>query len=86
MPYRIKARNAAGNSVTRMDQNPGAQPITDRAYALQLAEDYASTMGHRGPWTGYIEYYDQADSIAANTSNNPYNRKNAVVKRRGVDN
>jgi hypothetical protein len=84
MPYRIKARNAQGNSVTRIDQNPDAVAITDKAIAKQTAELFAETRGHGGPWTGYVEYYDEATSIASHGSTNPYDRKNAVVKRRGV--
>jgi|LauGreDrversion4_1035100.scaffolds.fasta_scaffold04395_4 hypothetical protein len=84
MPYRIKARNKQGNSVTRIDQNPNAQVITDRANAQQIAELFAETRGSGGPWTGYVEYYDETTSIASLKSTSPYDRKNAVVKRRGV--
>ena len=62
MPYRIKAKNAAGHTVTRMDQNVGQKPITDRKVAEQTAEAFAQTRGHGGPWTGIVEYYE--DSIA----------------------
>ena len=62
MPYRIKARSAEGHTVTRMDLDYKNAPITDRAYAQSLAEDYASTLGHGGPWTGFVEQY--TDSIA----------------------
>jgi hypothetical protein len=71
MPYRIKARNKQGHSVTRVDQNINSQPITNHALALQIAEDFASTRGHSGPWTGYVEYYAASDSVAATTSNTP---------------
>jgi hypothetical protein len=65
MPYRIKARNKLGQTVTRIDQNPGAQPVTDRAYAQQLAEAFAQTRGHGAGWVGYVEYYDENSSIAS---------------------
>ena len=71
MPYRIKARNRQGHSVTRVDQNTNSQPITNHALALQIAEDFASTRGHGGPWTGYVEYYDVKDSVAANNTSTP---------------
>ena len=57
MPYRIKARNSEGHTVTRMDLDYRNAPITDGAYARQLAEDYASTLGH-GTWTGFTEFYE----------------------------
>jgi hypothetical protein len=71
MPYRIKARNRQGHSVTRVDQNTNSQPITNHALAVQIAEDFASTRGHGGPWTGYVEYYDASASIATAVSNTP---------------
>jgi len=58
MPYRIKARSHEGHTVTRMDLDYTRSPITDRAYAQQLAESYAETLGHGGPWTGFVEYYE----------------------------
>jgi hypothetical protein len=58
MPYRIKARNAIGEVVTRMDQNINASAITDRALAEDLAKSFAETRGHGGPWRGYVEYYE----------------------------
>ena len=84
MPYRIKARNAQGNTVTRLDQNPGAGPITSQTTAEEIAKNFAETRGHGGPWTPIVEYYDDASSIAAIKSISPYERSNAVVKRRGV--
>lgn len=71
MPYRIKARNRQGHSVTRVDQNVNSQPITDPTLAQQIAEDFASTRGHSGPWQGYVEYYDSNSSVAAAVSNTP---------------
>ena len=59
MPYRIKARNQEGHTVTRMDLDYTRAPITDRAYAQQLAESYAETLGH-GEWRGFTEYYEQS--------------------------
>jgi hypothetical protein len=60
MPYRIKARSAEGHTVTRMDLDYTRAPITDRVYAQQLAESYAETLGHGGPWRGFVEYYEQS--------------------------
>jgi len=86
MPYRIKARNAAGNSVSMIDmRNPA--PITDKQQALLLAEEFANRQKHMGPWTGYVEYYDAADSIKApdmSTRQEQIIRK-LTPKRRGVD-
>ena len=62
MPYRIKARNRTGNTVTRIDMNPG-QAKMDRAQAELLAEQFADSQKHMGPWTGFVEYYDAADTI-----------------------
>jgi hypothetical protein len=58
MPYRIKARNAIGEVVTRMDQNAGVQAITDRTQADEIARNFAETRGHGGPWTPIVEYYE----------------------------
>lgn len=58
MPFRIKARSAEGHTVTRMDLDYTRAPITDRVYAEQLAESYAETLGHGGPWQGFVEYYE----------------------------
>jgi hypothetical protein len=86
MPYRIKARNSKGNSVTMMDmRNPA--PITDKQQAELLAEEFANRQKHMGPWTGYVEYYDTANSIAAP---NLQSRQEQLIskmtaKRRGVD-
>ena len=82
MPYRIKARNKLGNTVTRIDQNPDSRPVTDRAYAQELAEAFAETRGHGGPWTGYVEYYDESTSIAAvyNTGNNTETKHKPKLK------
>jgi hypothetical protein len=59
MPYRIKARNKEGHTVTRMDLDYRNAPITDQVYAKELARDYAATLGH-GEWTGITEYYEQS--------------------------
>ena len=68
MPYRIKARNSAGSTVTRWDmRNP--RPITDRKIAEELALDFAQRQIHQGPWTGFVEYYHSEDSI--NSTGNP---------------
>jgi hypothetical protein len=81
MPYRIKARNQAGSTVTRWDmRNP--RPITDRKLAEELAEDFALRQIHHGPWTGFVEYYDSKDSIQAKNLNPTAGLK---PKRRGVD-
>lgn len=63
MPYRIKARNAMGETVTRMDQNLNARVIMNREEAEAIAQSFAETRGHGGPWTGFVEYYET--SIAA---------------------
>ena len=79
MPYRIKARNQAGSTVTRWDMsNP--QPITDRKLAEELAMDFASRQAHMGPWTGFVEYYDVSIQ-----SKNPNPTVGLKPKRRGVD-
>jgi hypothetical protein len=64
MPYRIKARNKLGQTVTRIDQNPGAKPVTDHAYARELAQAFAETRGRDAGWVGFTEYYDENSSIA----------------------
>jgi hypothetical protein len=58
MPYRIKARNAIGEVVTRIDQNVGAETITDRTQADEIARNFAATRGHGGPWRPVVEYYE----------------------------
>ncbi len=80
MPYRIKARNQRGQTVTRMDLDYTHDPIHDRRYAEQLAEDFASTRSHGGPWTAIVEYYK--DTIAnplwdrqTGAVRNPYDKK-----------
>jgi hypothetical protein len=86
MPYRIKARNAKGNSVTMLDmRNPA--PITDKQHALLLAEEWANRQLHQGPWTGYVEYYDAADSIQAPDQSTRQEQilSKLTAKRRGVD-
>jgi len=60
MPYRIKAQNHQGHTVTRMDLDYTRSPITDRAYAEKLAESFAETQGHGGPWRGFVEYYEKS--------------------------
>jgi len=44
--------------------NPG-QAKMDKATAELLAEQFAASQKHMGPWTGYVEYYDAADTIKA---------------------
>ena len=62
MPYRIKARNQAGNTVTRWDmRNP--QPIRSLKQAQEIAKSFAESQVHHGPWTGFVEYYNDDDSI-----------------------
>lgn len=83
MPYRIKAQSEKGHTVTRMDLDYTHKPITDRAYAQQLADDFASTRPHGSngkQWKGIAEYYEQ--SIANplwdrsnGTVRNPYDKK-----------
>jgi inosine-uridine nucleoside N-ribohydrolase len=73
MPYRIKARSNSGNTVTMMDLDATHKPITDRKYAEQLAEEFASTRTHGGPWRPIVEYYK--DSIA-----NPLWDRNGAVR------
>ncbi len=68
MPYRILARNSKGNTVTRVDMNPGAEPPTDPQLAQQIADEFALKQVHQGPWRGLIEYYE--GTIA---NHNPYN-------------
>jgi hypothetical protein len=65
MPYRIKARNAIGEVVTRMDQNVGAQAIVDRALADEIAREFAATRGHGGPWRPVVEYYEGTIAASA---------------------
>lgn len=64
MPYRIKARNSAGNTVTRWDMKGGAGP-RDLKEAELIAQEFALTRGAYGPWTGFVEYYNSSDTIAA---------------------
>jgi hypothetical protein len=62
MPYRIKARNQTGNTVTRWDMHNGPGPKNLKE-AQEIANEFASTRGHGGPWTGFVEYYNDSDSI-----------------------
>ena len=80
MPYRIKARNQRGDTVVMMDMDSTHKPIHDRKYAEKLAEDFASTRKHGGPWRPVVEYYketianplwDRTDG----TVRNPYDKK-----------
>lgn len=80
MPYRIKAKNAAGSTVTRMDQNKGVTIVTDKAIAEELAVGFAATRGHGGPWTGFVEYYDASQSIAAIVKKTPADRAKPKLK------
>jgi hypothetical protein len=80
MPYRIKARNQKGQTVTRMDLDHTHAAIRDRAYAQKLADEFASTRVHGGPWRGIVEHY--SDSIAnpdwdrsTGTVRNPFDGK-----------
>ena len=63
MPYRIKARNRIGNTVTRVDMQPGATDHITRVTAELLAEQFAQSQKAAGPWQGFVEYYDSAESI-----------------------
>lgn len=74
MPYRIYATNQQGQKITRMDLNPASQPITDRAEAKRLAERWADSQTHAGPWRGHVEYYD------APTANPLWNRQDGSVE------
>lgn len=78
MPYRIKARNRQGQSVTRIDQNPNSQPITSHALALETAQLFAETRGAKGEWTGYVEHYDATTSIAADYNNQGMPQRSAT--------
>ena len=80
MPYRIKARNQQGSVVTRMDQNTGVTLVTDKAIAEELAVGFAATRGHGGTWTGFVEFYDESQSIAAQTTFNPYDKNKPKLK------
>lgn len=79
MPYRIKARNQRGQTVTMMDLDNTHKPITDRSYAEKLAEEFARTRAHGGPWMPIVEYYK--DSIVNplwdrnGGVQNPYDKK-----------
>ena len=87
MPYRIKARNSRGSTVTMVDlRNPDAV-ITNKQQAELLAEEFANRQKHLGPWTGFVEYYDEADSIKApNTQSRQEQITSRLTpKRRGVD-
>lgn len=64
MPYRIKARNSAGHTVTRWDMRGGPSP-RDLRQAELIAEEFALTRGAYGPWQGFVEYYADQDSITA---------------------
>ena len=58
MPYRILAKNTrTGQTVTRMDLDYRNKPITDKILAQELADSFASTRGHGGPWQGVIKEY-----------------------------
>ncbi len=83
MPYRIKAQSERGHTVTRMDLDYTHEPIMDRAYAQQLADDFAATRPHGANgknWRGIVEHYET--SIANplwdrsnGTVRNPYDKK-----------
>ena len=73
MPYRIKARNSKGSTVTMMDLDATHRAITDRNYAENIAEEFARTRSHGGPWQPIVEYYK--DSIA-----NPLWDRNGAVR------
>lgn len=86
MPYRIKARNAKGNTVTMIDMRNPAH-LTDKRQAELVAEEFANRQVHQGPWTGYVEYYDSADSIQAPNTQSRQEQitSRLTAKRRGVD-
>jgi hypothetical protein len=54
-----------------MDQNPNSAPITSQALAQEIAQNFAETRGHGGPWTPIVEYYDETTSVAAAVSSTP---------------
>lgn len=87
MPYRIKARNARGNTVTRMDMKPTATDQISKATAELLAEQFAQSQKAYGPWTGFVEYYESNSSIKAEemTSRQEQILSKMTAKRRGVD-
>jgi hypothetical protein len=82
MPYRIKARNAIGNSVTRIDMNPENYKM-DQASAKLLAEEFAQNQKHNGPWTGYVEYYDDTASIKSTVKQSTTDRLTATKPKPG---
>jgi membrane-anchored protein YejM (alkaline phosphatase superfamily) len=86
MPYRIKAKNAKGNSVTMIDMRNPAH-ITDKQQAELIAEEFANRQKHQGPWKGYVEFYEAKDSIAAETQQTRQEQllTKMTAKRRGVD-
>jgi hypothetical protein len=79
MPYRIKARNQAGNTVTRWDMKGGAGPRNLKE-AEAIAKEFAETRGAYGPWTGFVEYYNSDDSI--NSTGNPRSTDHLTAKPR----
>ena len=87
MPYRIKARNQIGNTVTRVDMQPSATDNITRATAELLAEQFAQSQKVSGPWRGFVEYYDAKDSIKSPefTSRQEEILSKMTPKRRGVD-
>lgn len=77
MPYRIKARNQAGNTVTRWDMKGGSGPRNLKEAEL-IAREFAETRGAYGPWTGFVEYYNSDATIAAPA--NPRNTDHLVAR------
>lgn len=73
MPFRIYATNARGNTITRMDLNPNSEPINNRAQAELLAERWAESQTHGGPWTAHVEEYTQP------TANPLWNRQDGAI-------
>jgi hypothetical protein len=84
MPYRIKARSEKGHTVTMMDLDPTHRAIMDRAYAQQLADEFARTRPHGANgknWQGIVEHY--TESIAnPNWDRNTGTIRSATSKKR----
>ena len=62
MPYRILAQSKTGHTVTRMDLDYRNKPITNKAVAESLAEEFAKQQKSSMEWRGIAQYYE--DSIA----------------------
>jgi hypothetical protein len=79
MPYRIKARNSRGQTVTMMDLDPTHPAVQDRAMAMKLAEEFARSRKHGGEWKPIVEYYEKSIANPLWDRNggvqNPYDRR-----------